>query len=199
MVFEWLGFDVEVRKDCDKEEMLDVVRKLSERDHSQADCVVCCVLSHGLKGGVFGVDGNVVNLRDLMEPFNGCNCPSLTEKPKLFFIQACQGTSEQRAVYLEADSSGPNPVCSDALKIEESIPADADFLLGMATLPEFVSYRDKISGTWYIQSFCQNLIQMVPRLVALKIILIYYYCQFYATVYFWIHHALEGIIRMLSF
>ncbi|XP_028249388.1 caspase-8 isoform X2 [Parambassis ranga] len=163
IVFEWLSFDVEVHKDCNKEKMLDVVRKLSERDHSQADCVVCCVLSHGLEGSVFGVDGDVVNLRDLMEPFNGCNCPSLTEKPKLFFIQACQGTSEQRAIYLEADSSGPNPVCSDALKIKESIPADADFLLGMATVPEFVSYRDKISGTWYIQSFCQNLIQMVPR------------------------------------
>lgn len=163
-MFKWLGFEVEIKSDCKRGEMLSVLRELGSRDHSEMDCLVCCVLSHGNEGSVYGVDGSTVKIKELMEPVNGLKCASLAEKPKLFFIQACQGTSEQRAVYIEADGPARSAVCSDAIK-PESIPCDADFLLGMATIPSFVSFRERKNGTWFIQSLCQNLVQMVPRLV----------------------------------
>uniref|UniRef100_A0AAQ6AL43 Caspase-8 n=1 Tax=Amphiprion ocellaris TaxID=80972 RepID=A0AAQ6AL43_AMPOC len=162
-VFEWLGFEVQTHRDCGKRQILSLVSELSRRDHSQMDCFVCCVLSHGLEGAVYGVDGQEVKLRQLTDPFDGLNCPSLAEKPKLFFIQACQGSVEQRAVYIEADSGAPSRICSDAVRARDSIPSKADVLLGMATVPLFVSYRDKTNGAWFIQSLCQNLVQMVPR------------------------------------
>ncbi|XP_029981476.1 caspase-8 [Sphaeramia orbicularis] len=163
VVFEWLGFDIEVHNNCTREQMLTVVRQLSSRDHSQMDCVVCCILSHGLEGGVYGVDGRPVKLMELTEPFNGSRCPSLVEKPKLFFIQACQGTIEQKAVVIQTDGPEPTMVCCDAVQIRESIPCDADFLQALATVPSFVSYRERTHGTWFIQTLCQNLVQMVPR------------------------------------
>uniref|UniRef100_A0A3B4T4A5 Caspase-8 n=1 Tax=Seriola dumerili TaxID=41447 RepID=A0A3B4T4A5_SERDU len=170
-VFKWLGFEIETRRDCTSREMLSVLQELGRRDHGQMDCVVCCVLSHGQQGGVCGVDGNTVKLMELMEPLNGVMCPSLAAKPKLFFIQACQGTSEQRAVYVEADGIARSPVSSDAVVANNSIPCDADFLQAMATVPFFASFRERKNGTWFIQSLCQNLVQMVPREIDLVSIL----------------------------
>lgn len=163
-VFKWLGFEIEVHRDCTREKMLSLLRKLSTRDHSHMDSVVCCILSHGQQGSVLGVDGLPVDFGDLSRPLNGLRCFSLAEKPKLFFIQACQGTSEQQAVYIESDDH-TNTVCSDAVAPTESIPSDADFLFAMSTVPSFVSYRERSNGSWFIQSLCQNLVQMVPRLV----------------------------------
>lgn len=162
-VFEWLGFEVQKYRDCAKWKIQSLVSELGRRDHSQMDCFVCCVLSHGLEGAVYGADGQEVKLSDLTDPFDGLNCPSLAEKPKLFFIQACQGTDMHRPVYIEADSGAPSRICSDAVRARDSIPSKADVLLGMATVPLFVSYRDRTSGAWFIQSLCQNLVQMVPR------------------------------------
>lgn len=164
-MFDWLGFEVETQRDCSSEKMLSLLQQLGDRDHREYDCLVCCVLSHGLEGCVYGVDGHQVNIRDLMEPVSGIECSSLTEKPKLFFIQACQGCREQEAVYIDADGPARSRVLSDAIEVKDSIPSDADFLLGMATVPSFVSFRERKNGTWYIQSLCQNIVQMVPRLV----------------------------------
>ncbi|KAM9346833.1 caspase-8 [Symphorus nematophorus] len=162
-VFKWLSFEVETLRDCTGERMLSVMQELGRRSHSQMDCLVCCILSHGLEGSVYGVDGLTVTISKLMEPFNGSNCSSLTEKPKLFFIQACQGTKEQKPVYIESDSPAHGLIRSDAIEARNSIPSDADFLLGMATVPSYVSFRERKNGTWFIQTLCQNLVRMVPR------------------------------------
>ncbi|XP_017547818.1 caspase-8 isoform X1 [Pygocentrus nattereri] len=173
-VFNWLGFTSEVVRDCSRASMLRKLENLRSRDHKQADCVACCVLTHGYEGGVYGVDGMKVALKELMDPLCGHQCYALSEKPKLFFIQACQGSNEQQVVFLQSD--GPNDsmemgtVC-DARVPRESIPSGADFLLAMSTVPNFVSYREKMSGTWFIQSLCKNLQQLVPRGVDLLSIL----------------------------
>lgn len=167
-VFTWLRFEIKTHQDCTSKKMLSVMQDLSSRDHSQMDCLVCVVLSHGNEGSVYGVDGNTVAIRELMEPFSGQNCSSLIQKPKMFFIQACQGSDEQRPVYIESDGPTRGSIQSDAVAAKDSIPSVADFLLGMATVPSFVSFRERSSGTWFIQSFCQNLVEMVAGLVKLS-------------------------------
>ncbi|KAJ3591582.1 hypothetical protein NHX12_006715 [Muraenolepis orangiensis] len=142
------------------------VQALAKRDHSGHECVVCVVLSHGNEGVVYGVDGEAVSLAELQAPLSGLRCHFLRGKPKLFFIQACQGIQEQQTVFIEAD--GPDApggiVCSDATASSgESVPCGADFLTAMATVPSCVSLRDKRQGSWFIQSLCRNLVQMVPR------------------------------------
>lgn len=163
-VFSWLGYATDVHRDCTSVQMRTLLQKLGRRDHSQMDSVVCCILSHGKEGSVLGVDGVPVQLADLREPLNGYKCISLANKPKLFFIQACQGNDSQRTVWLESDGHADRFLCCDAVAVK-SIPADADFLFAMSTVPSFVSFRDKRNGSWFMQSLCQNLVQMVPRLV----------------------------------
>ena len=57
-------------------------------DHSKHSCFVCCILSHGDEGVIYGTDGTV-EIREFTSYF-GRN-RSLVGKPKLFFFQACQG------------------------------------------------------------------------------------------------------------
>ncbi|XP_028993496.1 caspase-8 [Betta splendens] len=161
-VFTWLGFKTEVHHDCTSGQIKNLVQDLGRRDHSAMDSVVCCILSHGKEGSVLGVDGIPVEFTDLREPLKGYNCYSLAKKPKMFFIQACQGTDNQRPVWVEADGPADSSVCCDAVKVKP-IPADADFLFAMSTVPSCVSFRDKTAGTWFMQSLCKNLVDMVPR------------------------------------
>ncbi|KAG7264701.1 hypothetical protein CRUP_035996 [Coryphaenoides rupestris] len=170
---------VEVVSDATGQQMLSSMWELAQRDHGGRDCVACVVLSHGAPGCVYGVDGKQVLLTELTEPLSGSCCASLRGKPKLVFIQACQGNATQRAFYVEADrpgpsssssapgpssSSAPGTICIDAAPSgDEWVPCSADFLTAMATVPAFASLRDTKEGSWFIRSLCQNLVQMVPR------------------------------------
>ncbi|XP_066544406.1 caspase-8 [Amia ocellicauda] len=161
-VFEWLGFETERLDDCNRLKILDTLKQYQEKDHSTADCFVCCVLSHGQRGEIYGVDGRTVPIKDFTSPFSGIKCLTLREKPKIFFIQACQGDREQLGFSLETDGHSEG-LSTDAYVPKNSIPNDSDFLLGMATVDDYVSFRDKLQGSWYIQTLCENLQLLVPR------------------------------------
>ncbi|XP_053353332.1 caspase-8 isoform X1 [Clarias gariepinus] len=175
-VFQWLGFETIIKQDCSKESMLSALNELRNKDHTNADCVVCCVLTHGYEGGLYGVDEGKVLLKDLIKLLDGEHCPSLRQKPKLFFIQACQGSQEQQVVFLQSD--GPNDTSNMDMSIESdaqtpthSIPVGADYLVAMATVPGYVSFREKHRGSWFIQSLCKKLQQLVPSGIDLLSIL----------------------------
>lgn len=99
-----------------------------------------------------------------MSPFTAKQCPQLAAKPKLFFIQACQGNKIQRPVYVDTDAQTPDPSSmQESCPPFESIPEEADFLLSMATVDGYVSFRHTEEGTWYIQALCSKLQLLVPR------------------------------------
>ncbi|XP_036821779.1 caspase-8 isoform X1 [Oncorhynchus mykiss] len=156
-VFSRLGFKVEVCSDLTEKTMLGAVEELGGRSHIQADALVVCVLSHGEKGCVLGTDGGEVPIRSLTQPFTSKQCPSLMGKPKLFFIQACQGKGFQRgALFIPSIRQREGRYEADAGAIE-SIPWDADFLIGMATVEECKSFRNTKEGSIYIQELCKQL------------------------------------------
>lgn len=133
-------------------------------DHKDRDCFICCILSHGESGAIYGKDEKLVSIRKIMSHFTAKQCPHLAEKPKLFFIQACQGKEVQRPVYVEADARIPDlSSIQHSVSPSESIPEEADFLLGMATIDGYVSFRHVQQGTWYIQALCSKLQLLVPR------------------------------------
>lgn len=163
VVFQWLGFEVLTKQNCARHQILQVLRDLAARDHTSTDCVVCSVLSHGQIQGIVGVDGQTVTYKELIETLSPSQCPSLVNKPKLFFIQACRGTKDQPAAFPQIFPDDEVMPVSDAAVPRDSIPEMADYLLAMSTVPHYVSYREKDIGTWFIQSLCHNLKQLVPR------------------------------------
>ena len=72
--------------------MLEAIQAQASEDHTNYNCFVCAVLTHGEGDIVYGVDGKTISLDELRNSIDGHSCPKLSGKPKLFFIQACQGS-----------------------------------------------------------------------------------------------------------
>ncbi|NXU56516.1 CASPA protein, partial [Turnix velox] len=164
-VFTWLGLEVKTYKNLKSWEIKNLMQKWQLlQDHKDRDCFICCILSHGESGAIYGKDEALVSIRTIMSHFTARRCPQLAEKPKLFFIQACQGEKIQCPVYVEADAHNPDLTSvQQSISPFESIPEEADFLLGMATIDGHASFRHIKQGAWYIQALCDKLQLLVPR------------------------------------
>lgn len=81
---------MDARENLTAQQMIDCLIEYRDKDHSECDAFVCCLLSHGEKGRINATDGQIPVIK-LMELFYDRCCPELAGKPKLFFIGACQG------------------------------------------------------------------------------------------------------------
>ncbi|XP_019640123.1 PREDICTED: caspase-8-like [Branchiostoma belcheri] len=139
-LFEGLKFDVRCYKNMTYQDMMTTLEQAGEEDHSNFDCFVCCVMSHGAQGKVFSSDEYPIEISLLLKPFNAKECPSLVGKPKLFFIQACQGVHVQERVPVD---------CAFDANAVLHVSQEADFFVGLPTVPGCVARRDD-DGAPYI-------------------------------------------------
>ena len=109
---------------------------LISADH---DSFICCLLSHGTEGTVHGKDGKKFDLTNIYNYLGPCK--HLSGKPKMAFIQACQG--EDIAVVPSAY------VQSDGVTRQT-----CDFLKSFAAFYGQKSFR-AADGTWYINALCR--------------------------------------------
>ncbi|XP_074625507.1 uncharacterized protein LOC141883790 isoform X1 [Acropora palmata] len=90
-----LHFLVHIVNDLQNFQMEDICTEYSKYDHSKFDAFVCIVMSHGDIGDkIIGVKGRTIGIEQLMSKFTAKRCPTLANKPKVFFIQACRGPAE---------------------------------------------------------------------------------------------------------
>ncbi len=152
--FKYLRYDVIVKENLTAQEMQDTMFDMAKRDHHFHDSFVCCILTHGETNVVHGADSQQVDLLDFAATMK--LCPSLREKPKLFFIQACRGEGEHKGLELEKDSGGAT---QKPPAITATIPQEADFFFGYATPTGNAAYRSRRHGSWYISELCKVLTQ----------------------------------------
>lgn len=145
-VFAKLGYKAKVFNDQTVGQMVQILTEASKQDHSSSASFVCVLLSHGDEGVFFGTDGSI-DLKSLTSLFRGDRCKSLVGKPKLFFIQACRGT--------ELDPG----IETDSPEGSTKIPVEADFLYAFSTAPGYYSWRNTMTGSWFIQSLCEMMSQ----------------------------------------
>ncbi|XP_031415858.1 uncharacterized protein LOC105889409 [Clupea harengus] len=153
-VFTWLDFSVQCHKDLTTEEMKSVLLGCSQK--ADGDCFVCCVLSRWENGGVFGCDNVFLPIKDMLALFEVNNCPALSRKPKLFFIQACQENAGDIGTDISKEGVPGSDIATTVQK-EFTMSAEADFLLSVATVDMFHSFRHPAAGSWFIQSLCSQL------------------------------------------
>ena len=149
--FKWLHFEVDVVQDCTTDLMTEQIRKYSEdldNSHKYYDCFVCCILSHGSKEGIYGTDGERIDMDYIRKMFLGDVCLGLHGKPKLFFIQACRGDEQDRGRRIESDSSSSSssssssaPPKTPAKHSSKVLPVDSDFVFVYATTPGKTYYK----------------------------------------------------------
>ncbi|XP_029362255.1 caspase-9 [Echeneis naucrates] len=176
--FKALNFIVEVKTNQKHSQIKRELSALSKKDHSQYDCCVVIILSHGtdvshnrFPGAVYGVDGHYVAVQNITNYLNGQHCPSLQGKPKLFFIQACGGDEKDTGFEVSPDEVKPSfgekddqtdaiPMSSssDSLSMSDepdaraTLPTPSDILVSYSTFPGYVSWRDAQAGTWYVET-----------------------------------------------
>lgn len=166
-----LDFNVTVCKNLTAQGIRDCIlhfRSLS--DHRSMDSCVVCLLSHGVDGGIYGSDGQILELDWVFTAFDNENCPLLQNKPKMFFIQACRGEEMDQGV---EQVDGPKRTCSpsceqmDAGREERGepgtrrssdlerprlkLPTRSDMICGYASLKGKTAMRNTKRGSWYVQ------------------------------------------------
>ncbi|KAK3735760.1 hypothetical protein QZH41_008916 [Actinostola sp. cb2023] len=169
-LFLFLRYKVKLVENQRARNLKETVFKFAKEDHKNYDSVVVCLLSHGLEGQIYGVDGSLVSINDLVSMFNGNGAKTLVGKPKLFFVQACRGGEFDRGIGFER-VDGLESAPSDERPVEEvleelyaseqtdsgfvspqSLTSEADFLLAFSTVPGFVSWRHSDKGSWFVQA-----------------------------------------------
>ncbi|XP_065084025.1 caspase-like [Ochlerotatus camptorhynchus] len=150
-----LDFEVRVFDDLSRKEVLETLKEVSREDHTDNDCLVVVVMSHGEQGVLYARD-NKYTVDSLWKNFVGKSCESLIGKPKLFFIQGCRGEQLDEGVTMAAH--GPKDMVDSRREpIVYSIPAMADLLVMYSTYDGYYSWRNPKQGSWFIQSLCKEL------------------------------------------
>jgi len=148
-----LEFEVNVYNDLPFKEMERILEQASaETNHSDHDCIFIAVLSHGELGILYASD-HAYKPDRLWTHFNAEKCPTLAGKPKMFFIQACQGDQLDSGVHLKRVSNTE----TDSNAMSYKIPSHADFLIVYSTIPGFYSWRNTTAGSWFVQALCHVL------------------------------------------
>lgn len=148
-LFRSLCFDVVLFRDLTSSQIKQQLKLYSAYDHTDNDCFACCVLTHGDHGHLYGYDSKFA-IDSVFTYFLGNNCPTLVGKPKMFFIQACQGDRLDPGVPVMAGDA------TDAVSYFK-IPTHADFLVAYSTLPGYYSWRNTQDGSWFMQSLIKVL------------------------------------------
>uniref|UniRef100_A0A0N5AI38 CASPASE_P20 domain-containing protein n=1 Tax=Syphacia muris TaxID=451379 RepID=A0A0N5AI38_9BILA len=153
-----------------REEMLQAIQVFSKRsEHKLLDSCIVSVLTHGEHNEIFGIDDVPVSVHEFMSSLNALNCPALAHKPKIFILQACRGQRYDPGIHVNEDATDTfvgtcfglglkHNACAAALSQKHVIillPSEADFLIAYATVPGYVSWRNSIRGSWFIQSLCE--------------------------------------------
>ena len=172
--FKCLEFDVRPYEDLTAEEIRDKIQKIADEDHANSDCFLCVVMSHGNDEKVVTSDNQEISFEEIMKPIK--ECPTLIDKPKLFFFQACRGENEffglNRQDSNESTSSGhaetddtsnniitTSPSYSSNSKNDKKrtfIKFEADLLVYYATKKHYYAFANNTNkGTIFIESVCE--------------------------------------------
>jgi caspase 7 len=171
---DYLEFDLKFHENLKANEIRDEIQKITKLNHSDSDCFLCVVMSHGIDDKIVASDSEVISLKEIMEPIKS-SCESLDNKPKLFFFQACRGKKEM-VQFVRPDSgisktnkNTPSDTTHKTTTLNQSnkkgiesnltkIETESDLLVYYATLPEHYAYGNKTNeGTIFIESVCTEL------------------------------------------
>nr|AHY03304.1 caspase-1 [Dastarcus helophoroides] len=145
-----LGFDVQVFQDLRRNEIEEHIQGASKVNHVNYDCIIVAVLSHGEQGIIYARDTHY-KPEMLWSYFTPEKCITLAGKPKIFFLQACQGDRLDAGVTLATTETDGEVVST------YKIPQQADFLMVYSTVKGYYSWRNTTKGSWFVQALCKEL------------------------------------------
>lgn len=85
-IWESVHYNVHILRNLTASQLIYELKQIALKNHDASDSFVCCILSYGHLDGVYGTDGELVKIADIMSIFKRDMCPTLANKPKLFFV-----------------------------------------------------------------------------------------------------------------
>ncbi len=147
-----LGFEFQRRDNLTAEALKQEIQKQAERVHSNSDCFLCVVMSHGNDQDKFySSDKKEISYEDIMEPIKLCE--TLKKKPKLFFFQTCRGGGDMRKPYNFKPPETPKTI----QKPPSANDYNLDCLVFYSTFQKCLSWSNYLEqGTIFIKSVCET-------------------------------------------
>ncbi|EDW12820.1 caspase [Drosophila mojavensis] len=152
-VLKKLGFDVRIYKDLCHETLRETLNNAVGMDHSNNDCILIALLTHGKNNKVYAHDHSY-ELERIWESFTADKCPTLAGKPKIIIVQACRGNLRDPGYFVH--SKGHTETDGDS-ECSYRIPRFADFLVAFCTVPNYRSWSNTLKGSWFIYNLCEEL------------------------------------------
>ncbi|XP_043803943.1 caspase-1-like [Apis laboriosa] len=89
---QMMGFDVQLIVNVTLQVLIEKLKDVASQDHTNNDCLAIAVLSTGTSG-YLKADNMFYPAQMLWMPFLSDSCPSLIDKPKIFFLQTYYDSS----------------------------------------------------------------------------------------------------------
>lgn len=153
-----LDFEVRIHKDPSLQTISNILRETAAEDHTDADCLIVAVMSHGESTLLYSAD-SFYPVDMLWTNFTADKCVTLAGKPKLFFIQACRGNQFDDGVTAVGEpriGTYQTVDVTDSRTDSYTIPTFSDILVAYSTQDGFYSWRNPDDGSWFIQAICEE-------------------------------------------
>ena len=142
-----------VHENCTAYGIMEIIKRAANMDHTDYDSFICCLMSSGDSGYLYGTDDERVYLTEIQKQI--VECQSLVGKPKIFFIQTCGQGIATRYPGLPDAQKIPLDDDDHSDKNCAFVPKECDVFFGFATSPGTKACRFTDSGSWYIIELCR--------------------------------------------
>ncbi|XP_068085547.1 caspase-1 isoform X2 [Anabrus simplex] len=147
-VLKNLDFEVWQHHDYTCKELKKKLDEVARADHTDADCLLIAVLSHGDESMLHSAD-DAYSVQQLWKPFLGDKCASLAGKPKIFIIQVSRGDLLDSGVKVRTETD-----CSQG---SYTIPVHSDIIVVYSTAEGQFLGENPSEGSWFIQALVEEL------------------------------------------
>jgi hypothetical protein len=159
---EYLEFEFKSCQNFTKTQIEQVIQEQASLDHSNSDCFLCVVMSHGNEDKIVTSDNKEISFEEIMAPIK--SCPTLINKPKLFIFQACRGENEMELPQGQSRPDADQIMSSEQLTRNDHTDlnenkktlnkAEYDFFVYNATLPKHLACGTETDGNRFIKNVC---------------------------------------------
>lgn len=145
LTLQYLGYSVETYTNLTAAEITRKMKTIAARDHMAYDSFICCIIGCGTEEGVYGSDGEVAPLQEVVASLKGNSCPTLVGKPKMFFFQLDQGDAVDEGAQILTKSLETDTPAG------ETVPSEADVFFAYAAVKGYQAYSDNL-GSYFIRT-----------------------------------------------
>ncbi|XP_045139398.1 putative ankyrin repeat protein RF_0381 isoform X2 [Portunus trituberculatus] len=155
-LFAKMGYQVNSYHNKKYQETIDILNSFRRSEEmAKVDCIVVCVLSHGIRHDTFMTsDNRLMTVDEIHSYFTDDKCPHLKGKPKLFLFNYCRDTNSQDD--LKTQGSRENPPLEDHITI-------------YATIEGKYALRNPWKGTYFTEAMTKMLSQYADFLHVAKL------------------------------